>query len=93
MAMVAHAELDRGNYSRSRSWARKALALDPGLPEAYAYLGFVEDQEGRRDEAMAAYRSYLRLAPDGRYANDIRTIVEAGSSEGPAPPTRSEAAP
>ena len=58
MAMLAHAELDRGNFSRARSWARQALELDPKLPEAYAYLGFVEDQAGRRDEAMTAYRSY-----------------------------------
>ena len=64
-------------YSRARSWARKALALDPRLPEAYAYLGFVEDQAGRRDEAMTAYRLYLELAPRGRYADDIRSIVAA----------------
>ena len=84
MAMLAHAELDRGNYSRARSWARKALALDPRLPEAYAYLGFVEDQAGRRDEALAAYRSYLELAPRGRYADDIRSII-AGPERVPHP--------
>jgi tetratricopeptide (TPR) repeat protein len=77
MAMLAHAELDRGNYQRARGWARKALGLDPRLSEAYAYLGFVEDQAGRRDDALAAYRSYLELAPQGRYADDIRAIVEA----------------
>jgi CheY-like chemotaxis protein len=77
MAMLAHAELDRGNYSRAGRWARKALALDPRLPEAYAYLGFVEDQAGRRDEALAAYRSYLRLAPHGRHADDLRAIIDA----------------
>jgi CheY-like chemotaxis protein len=78
MAKLAHAELDRGNYNRARGWARKALALDPRLPEAYAYLGFVEDQAGRRDQALSAYRSYLELAPQGRYADDIRAIIDAG---------------
>jgi hypothetical protein len=77
MAMLAHAELDRGNFSRAGRWARKALALDPKLPEAYAYLGFVEDQAGRRDEAMRAYRSYLKLAPEGMYADDLKAIVDA----------------
>jgi hypothetical protein len=78
MAMLAHAELDRGNFSRAGRWARKALALDPKLPEAYAYLGFVEDQAGRRDQATTAYRAYLRLAPEGQYADDLRAIVGAG---------------
>ena len=57
---------------RARPW-RSIRACPRRMPTS----GFVEDQEGRRDEAMTAYRSYLRLAPDGRYANDIRTIVEA----------------
>jgi CheY-like chemotaxis protein len=77
MAILAHAELDRGNYDRARKWARRALALDPRLADAHAYLGFIEDQAGRRDQAMAAYRAYLRLAPRGRYAEDIRAIVHS----------------
>jgi CheY-like chemotaxis protein len=77
MAILAHAELDRGNYDRARKWARRALALEPRLAEAHAYLGFIEDQAGRRDAAMASYRAYLKLAPRGRYAEDIRAIVHS----------------
>ena len=75
IAMLAHAELDRGNYRRARSWARKAISVDPALAEAYAFLGFVEEELGRGEHALKAYISYLRLAPFGRFAQDIRLIV------------------
>jgi DNA-binding response OmpR family regulator len=75
MAMLAHAELDRGNYRRARSWARKAISLNSEGAEAYAFLGFVEEELGRREAALKAYSSYLRLAPFGRFAQDIRLIV------------------
>jgi DNA-binding response OmpR family regulator len=75
MAMLAHAELDRGNYRRARSWARKAISLNSEVAEAYAFLGFVEEELGRREPALKAYSSYLRLAPFGRFAQDIRLIV------------------
>jgi hypothetical protein len=75
MAMLAHAELDRGNYRRARSWARKAISLNSEVAEAYAFLGFVEEELGRRESALKAYGTYLRLAPFGRFAQDIRLIV------------------
>jgi ActR/RegA family two-component response regulator len=75
MAMLAHAELDRGNYRRARNWARKAISLNSEVAEAYAFLGFVEEELGRREVALKAYSTYLRLAPFGRFAQDIRLIV------------------
>jgi tetratricopeptide (TPR) repeat protein len=97
MAMVAHAELDRGNYSRARSWARKALALDPGLPEAYAYLGFVEDQAGRRDEALTALpivsAARARRPVRQRHPDHRRSGTFGGTPEAPAAPTQAEPAP
>jgi hypothetical protein len=60
---------------RALSLASPALALDPRLAEAYAYLGFAEAEAGRREAALAAYRQYLALAPHGRLAHDIQAIV------------------
>jgi DNA-binding response OmpR family regulator len=74
-ATLAHAELDRGNNASAGEWARKAVALDPTLAEAHAYLGFVAEEAGRRREARAAYRRYLELAPRGPYAPDITAIL------------------
>jgi hypothetical protein len=75
LALLARLELERGAFAKAATRARRAIALDPNLAEAYAYLGFAEAEAGRRREAMAAYRRYLALAPRGSYAEDVRAIV------------------
>jgi DNA-binding response OmpR family regulator len=85
-ATLAHAELDRGNNASAGEWARKAVGLDPTLAEAYAYLGFVAEEAGRRREARSAYRRYLELAPRGPYAQDITAILREELEPPGAPP-------
>jgi hypothetical protein len=75
LGVLARAALEQGRFGRAGELARQALALDPGLAEAYAYLGFAEAEAGRREAALAAYRQYLALAPHGRLAHDIQAIV------------------
>jgi Flp pilus assembly protein TadD len=75
VAAQAHRALEQGHFARAGELARQALALDPKLAEAYAYLGFAEAEAGRRAAALAAYRQYLVLAPQGPFAPDIRAIV------------------
>jgi Flp pilus assembly protein TadD len=85
-AMLAHAELDRGNNASAEDWARKAVALDPLLADGYAYLGFVAEEAGRRREARSAYRRYLELAPRGTYAQDINAILREELEPAPGAP-------
>jgi Tfp pilus assembly protein PilF len=73
--MLAHAELNRGRLSRAGELAEKALALDPGIADAYVIIGGVHQDSGQNSEAKAAYRRYLQLAPRGRYADELRSIV------------------
>lgn len=75
--MLAHAELNRGRLSRAGDLADKALALDPGSADAYVIAGGVHQDSGRNREAKAAYRKYLELAPRGRYADELRSIVNS----------------
>ena len=75
MVMMAHAELDRGHGSAALRWARKAVSVNPALPEAYVFIGEVEQESGNNEAAKAAYSKYLQLAPKGRYARDLRAIV------------------
>jgi tetratricopeptide (TPR) repeat protein len=42
---------------------RRALALDPRLAAAVAYLGMIAHDEGRKAEAESAYRRALELDP------------------------------
>ncbi|MCG5054037.1 MAG: response regulator [Myxococcales bacterium] len=76
MVMLAHAELDRGHSGAALRWARKAVAADPKIADAYVFIGEVEQEGGNKDGARAAYRRYLELEPNGRYARDLRVIVQ-----------------
>jgi tetratricopeptide (TPR) repeat protein len=75
-AMLAHAQLNRGKANDALSSAQKAIALDPGQADAYVIIGGVEQDRGHSAAAKAAYLKYLQLAPRGRYAADLRAIVD-----------------
>jgi Flp pilus assembly protein TadD len=75
MVILARAEIDRGHLGEARSLARKALATDPQRFDAYVFLGTAEQEAGRIDEARAAYKKYLELAPEGPFARELRAIL------------------
>jgi hypothetical protein len=75
--LVAEAEMDRGRSAAALTWARKAIAVDPTLADAYVFIGSAEQQSGRAQEAKSAYLKYLELAPGGRFAHDLRSIVKS----------------
>ena len=67
-----------GDYPRAESAARRAIALRPEDPAAWAQLGAVLSARGRYDEAIAAARQAGTLAPtDPEFATDaIRRLME-----------------
>jgi hypothetical protein len=73
--LVANTELDRGKTTSALTWARRAVASDPRLADGYVIIGSAEQAAGRRGAARAAYGRYLALAPDGRYAAELRAIT------------------
>ena len=75
LTMLAHTELNRGRLERANELAVKAVAIDPTLADAYVIIGGVHQDSGENKEAKAAYRRYLELAPRGRYADELRSIV------------------
>jgi tetratricopeptide (TPR) repeat protein len=55
---------DSGDAEReAESEFRRALALDPKIAAAVAYLGFIEAGRGRHTEAEAAYRRAIAMDP------------------------------
>jgi DNA-binding response OmpR family regulator len=74
-AVLAHAELNLRHLDRAIADARRAIALDPALAEPYLILGGALQDSGHSHEAGVAYRAYLRRAPNGRYASELRVIV------------------
>ncbi|MBC8134190.1 MAG: hypothetical protein H7X95_14505, partial [Deltaproteobacteria bacterium] len=77
LTMMAHAELNLGHLGRAGELATKAIAIDPGIADAYVIVGGVHQDSGQNNQAKIAYRRYLQLAPRGRYADELRSIVNS----------------
>jgi tetratricopeptide (TPR) repeat protein len=77
MVLLAHADLLAGREAETLRLARRASALDPNCAEAYLLEGNVEQAAGRMAVARTAYEAYLRAAPHGAHAAEIRTILKS----------------
>lgn len=75
LTMMAHVELNRGHLGRANELAQKAITIDPNQADAYVIIGGVHQDSGRNAQAKISYRRYLQLAPHGRYADEVRSIV------------------
>ncbi len=74
---MARHELDRGNIKAAATWARRVLAADDRLADAYLIVGVAEQEASHASAAKTAYWRYLELAPKGRYARDVRSSLAA----------------
>ncbi len=72
---IAHAEHGNSRFAEAAQWAKRALALDANAAEAYVIIARADVKDGRRDDAVTAYRRYLELAPRGWHATEARTAV------------------
>jgi len=73
--MLAKTEFDRGRAPQALDWAKKAIALDANTADAYVFLGGAEQAAGHNAAAKTAYKRYLQLSPQGRYAGDLRAVL------------------
>ena len=55
--------LDRGNLAGAEADLSDALARDPGHWEAQNLVGVLRERQGRRADAVVAFRSAASLAP------------------------------
>lgn len=74
---LAKIEFDRGRSAQAYAWSKKAIAANPDIADAYVFIGEAEQSAGHGKAAKEAYTHYLRLAPSGRYATDLRAIVNS----------------
>jgi Flp pilus assembly protein TadD len=74
---LAKVEFDRGRFAQAYAWSKKAIAVNPASADAYVFAGGAEQNRGHGKAAKEAYLHYLRLAPSGRYAAELRTIVNS----------------
>jgi Tfp pilus assembly protein PilF len=74
---MANTLLEKDEAGRAAQYVDRAIAIAPSNAEAYLVKGSVEQQLSHNAAARAAYEQYLKLAPHGRYASDIRHILQA----------------
>lgn len=73
LLLTAQVQLEEGKMTESRTTADKCVAVDPNLADCWLTLGVLR-QHARDDAgAVAAYETYLKLAPAGRYARDANS--------------------
>ena len=68
---------ERGDYPGAIDAFRKALSqLSDTEPALYQLLGAAYEKLERWKEALAAYEKYLALAPEGKFASAIHSIID-----------------
>lgn len=68
---------EEGRYEEAATAYLKAVAqLSDTEPVLYELLGRVYERQEKYKEAVAAYEKYLSLAPDGKLAPAIESVIE-----------------
>jgi tetratricopeptide (TPR) repeat protein len=68
---------ERGDYAGAAAAFRKAVAqLSDTEPVLYQLLGEALEKQEKYKEAVAAYEKYLELAPQGKLAPAIESIID-----------------
>jgi hypothetical protein len=75
LVLLANCFLDRGNMEKALGLAQLAAAANAENADAYLVVGAVEQQKSHNSEARTAYEKYLKLAPKGQFAGEIRSIL------------------
>jgi CheY-like chemotaxis protein len=75
LVILANCHLDRGADDKALAAAQLAVAANPENADAYLVIGAVQQQKSHNPEARTAYEKYLKLAPKGEYAGEIRSIL------------------
>jgi Flp pilus assembly protein TadD len=82
---------EKGDYAGAAAAFRKAIAqLSDTEPVLYQLLGEALEKQEKYKEAVAAYEKYLELAPGGKLAPAINSIIDqlrkqAAEQESPPP--------
>jgi tetratricopeptide (TPR) repeat protein len=74
---LAQSQHARNRLSEAAESARRAIALDSNLPEAFIILAHAEAHAGNPAAAARAFRRYLTLAPHGWHAREARVALRA----------------
>lgn len=72
---LGNAYYEMGNNDAALQNLLKAKRLNPNEPKVYVLLGAVYQSLGRKKDAIDAFEFYLKMAPNGRFARELRNII------------------
>ncbi len=78
-ALLAFAQslLELNRQKDALKAARKVAKLNPSNARAHLIIGSVQQELGQAEASIEAYQRYLKLAPKGRYAEDVRKVLQS----------------
>ncbi|HEU0029627.1 MAG TPA: tetratricopeptide repeat protein [Kofleriaceae bacterium] len=82
---MGYCHLDAKNFASAHSRFRTALATSPRYEPALAGIAEAYQQQGRKDDAIAAWRTYLEAYPGSAKAQ--RALERLGAGDGGGAPT------
>ena len=72
---VAHAHWARGRTQTAGDWAARAVEMGTLDADAYVLIGHARRRAGLAEDALAAYRAYLRSSPGGWHVRSVRAAI------------------
>jgi hypothetical protein len=74
---LAKAQFESGKAARAAVWARMIVQVNNALADAYLIIGVAEQEAMNPTAARTAYQRYLKLAPNGSFADDVRSSLKS----------------
>jgi CheY-like chemotaxis protein len=65
-----------GSYTEAATLLTEVLRADAKRPRAWLFLGAAQQFSGQYAPALESYRTYLELAPNDRWAREVRDVVK-----------------
>jgi CheY-like chemotaxis protein len=72
---IVNSSASSGSYSEAVSLLGEVLRADAKRPRAWLFLGAAQQFSGQYAPALESYRTYLELAPNDRWAREVRDVV------------------
>jgi tetratricopeptide (TPR) repeat protein len=64
-----------GDLSGAKPHLKKAIEIDPKFPDSYYLIAICEFADGNLAAAKTNLQKYLELAPNGKYAKDVKDYL------------------
>jgi Flp pilus assembly protein TadD len=67
---------NQGKAAEAQPWFEKAVAADPKMADAHYQLGMTFVNQGKLSEAKQPFETYLKLAPNGANASQVKELLK-----------------